>query len=65
MKVIHFTSLQMMRQNAAKCLRLAEQAKDKRSRVQFLRMAEAWKSLAENQAWLDGQLTTPTSDVAA
>ena len=52
-----------MRQNAESCLSLAENASNKPARKRFLRMAEAWKTLADNKDWLDGSVAadnTPT-----
>jgi hypothetical protein len=43
-----------MRQNSEGCLVLAENAANEPARRRFLRMAEAWKTLADNKDWLDG-----------
>jgi hypothetical protein len=39
----------MHRQNAAACLRLAQNAPDDASRALYLMMAEAWRALAEKE----------------
>ena len=43
--------------NAENCIELAEQAKDKPARARYRRMAEAWLSLANEQEWLDGEVS--------
>jgi hypothetical protein len=45
---------QTMRTNAESCLALAQNAANEPARKRFLRMAEAWKTLADNKDWLDG-----------
>lgn len=42
------------RENSDNCRRLAEDALDEPQRKRYLRMAEAWEALAEEQDWLDG-----------
>jgi hypothetical protein len=42
------------RDNSDNCRRLAENALDEPQRKRYLRMAEAWQALAEEQDWLDG-----------
>ena len=44
-----------MRENAESCRTLAENAPNEPARKRFLRMVEAWETLAVNQAWLDGE----------
>jgi hypothetical protein len=46
-------------ENAENCAQLAESAKDEASHKRFKRMEAAWRSLAEEQDWLDGE-TSPT-----
>ena len=41
---------------ADNCAQLAESATDKPSRVRYRRMANAWRALAEEQRWLDGEV---------
>jgi hypothetical protein len=42
------------RKNSDNCRRLAEDALDEPQRKRYVRMAEAWLALAEEQDWLDG-----------
>ena len=44
-----------LKRNAENCAELATQAKDQRDKRRYVRMEEAWKSLADTQAWLDGE----------
>ena len=46
-----------MRKNSESCLSLAEGAANEPARKRFLRMAEAWNTLADNKDWLDGSAT--------
>lgn len=50
------------RQNAENCLQLAERAEDQPAFRRYLRMAQAWKALANEQDWLDGEVS-PSSAV--
>ena len=43
-------------ENAENCRELAESAKDEPSRARYRRMADAWRALAKEQEWLDGQV---------
>jgi hypothetical protein len=43
-------------ENADNCADLAELAQTLAERKRFLRMKDAWLSLAESQAWLDGEV---------
>ncbi len=45
-----------MRENAENCLDLAERADGLPAANRYLRMAEAWTALANEQDWLDGEL---------
>jgi len=47
--------------NAENCLFPAEKAKDGPTHVRFIRMSEAWRSLAEAQDWLDGVILVASS----
>jgi hypothetical protein len=47
-----------MRKNAENCRALAEDAREQPVRLRYLRMAEAWKMLADNKNWLDGALVS-------
>jgi hypothetical protein len=42
--------------NAENCARAAESETDARSRNRFKRMEAAWRALAEEQDWLDGEV---------
>ena len=45
-----------MRQNSRSCLALAQSAANEPAKKRFLRMADAWKTLADNKDWLDGAI---------
>jgi hypothetical protein len=42
--------------NAENCARAAESATDVPTRNRFKRMEAAWRALAEEQDWLDGEV---------
>jgi hypothetical protein len=42
--------------NAENCVRLAEQASSKPAYLRYKRMEAAWRALAREQDWLDGQI---------
>jgi hypothetical protein len=44
---------------ASNCVEMAEAAKDIPQKKRFERLADGWKNLAKNQAWLDGETATP------
>jgi hypothetical protein len=44
-----------LRKNAANCVGLAEATDSDPKRKRYERMVTAWNSLADNQAWLDGE----------
>jgi hypothetical protein len=44
------------RENAENCRRLAERAPDHSSYLRYKRMEDAWRSLADEQDWLDGEM---------
>ena len=48
---------EIFRDNAANCLHLAERAVDEPTFKRYRRMAEAWTALAEEQDWLDGEIS--------
>jgi hypothetical protein len=48
------------RENADNCARLAERANDHPSYLRYKRMEDAWRSLANEQDWLDGK-TSPAA----
>jgi hypothetical protein len=43
-----------LRHRAENCTELAHEAKSAPERKRFERMAEGWQTVADNQAWLDG-----------
>lgn len=45
----------IFRETAENCLHLSEAAKDDIKAKRYLRMAEAWRTLADEQDWLDGE----------
>jgi hypothetical protein len=47
-------------ENAENCAQLAERAPDVPTRNRCKRMEEAWRALAAEQDWLDGEITPPT-----
>ncbi len=51
----------LFRENAENCLQLAERADGEPAFKRFLRMAEAWRALAKEQDWLDGEVTPTPS----
>jgi hypothetical protein len=46
---------QQLLENAATCARLAERAADAATRDRFKRAELAWRALANEQSWLDGE----------
>jgi hypothetical protein len=45
------------RENAENCAQLAERATDDATFKRYKRMEAAWRALAEEQDWLDGEVT--------
>ena len=43
-------------ENAENCAQLAERASDEPTHNRYKRMEAAWRALAEEQDWLDGQV---------
>lgn len=43
-------------ENAENCARMAERASDEPSHKRYMRMEAAWRALATEQDWLDGQM---------
>jgi hypothetical protein len=43
--------------NAVTCSKLAKRTTDKQTKTRFKRMEEAWRALAREQDWLDGEIT--------
>jgi hypothetical protein len=48
---------EIFRENADNCAQLAEQASNGPAFHRYKRMETAWRSLAEEQAWLDGEVS--------
>lgn len=46
---------QHFRENAENCAKLAERATDEPTRKRYQRMEAAWRALAVEQDWLDGE----------
>jgi hypothetical protein len=44
-----------LRNHAENCAELAQAATSAPNKKRFERMAEGWKTVADNQAWLDGE----------
>jgi len=44
-----------LRHHAENCAELAQAATSEPNKKRFQRMAEGWKTVADNQAWLDGE----------
>jgi hypothetical protein len=47
----------LYRENAENCLRLAERAAGQPAFKRYRRMAQAWTALANEQDWLDGEVS--------
>ena len=47
----------LLRENAENCLQLAERAEGKPAFRRYMRMAKAWIALANEQDWLDGEVS--------
>jgi len=43
--------------NAENCMELAESATDPPARARYLRMAQGWLALLEEQEWLEGKVS--------
>jgi hypothetical protein len=48
---------EIFRENAENCLQLAERAREAPAFRRYSRMAQAWTALAEEQDWLDGEVS--------
>jgi hypothetical protein len=46
----------LFRENADNCLQMAERAKGDPAHKRYVRMAQAWTALADEQDWLDGEV---------
>lgn len=47
----------IFRENAENCLQLAERAEGQPAFRRYSRMARAWTALADEQDWLDGEIS--------
>ena len=47
----------LFRENAENCLQLAEHAEGQPAFRRYSRMAEGWLALADEQDWLDGEIS--------
>ncbi len=47
----------IFRKNADNCVVLAEHARDAPSSQRYKRMEAAWRALADEQDWLDGEIS--------
>ena len=47
----------LLRENAENCLQLAERTEIQPAFRRYMRMAEAWTALANEQDWLDGEVS--------
>jgi hypothetical protein len=54
----------IFRENAENCQHLAEHAEGQPAHKRYMRMAEAWMALANEQDWLDGEVR-PAPTVAS
>jgi hypothetical protein len=52
----------LLRENAENCLQLAEQAEGRPAFKRYMRMAQAWVALANEQDWLDGEVSPLSPD---
>ncbi len=50
----------LFRKHADNCLQLAERAEGQPAFRRYLRMAQAWTALANEQDWLDGEVSPLT-----
>jgi hypothetical protein len=50
-----------LKDRAENCAELAKTAESEPKKKRFERMAEGWKAVAENQAWLDGEDGKPNA----
>jgi hypothetical protein len=48
---------QRLLDNAVTCSKLAKLTTDKQTKTRFKRMEAAWRALAREQDWLDGEIT--------
>jgi hypothetical protein len=51
------TKAEEYQESAANCAELEAKATERPKRKRYQRMKEAWLALAEEESWLDGQIT--------
>lgn len=51
------TKSDQYRENAERCAELADGARNEPSRLRYKRMEAAWMALAQEQDWLDGEIS--------
>ena len=61
LKVKKMKTAEQYRENADNCAQMVEAADNEPSRNRFKRMEAAWRALAEEQDWLDGEKTAKRS----
>ena len=54
----------LFRENADNCLHLAERAEAEPVFRRYMRMAQSWTALAQEQDWLDGEVSPADDSVA-
>lgn len=54
--VLDMKQSDIFRDNADNCLQLAERSEGQPAYRRYLRMADAWTALANEQDWLDGEI---------
>jgi hypothetical protein len=47
----------LLRENAENCLQLAQRAEGQPAFRRYMRMTKAWMALANEQDWLDGEVS--------
>lgn len=52
-------------ENAENCAQLAERASEEPTRNRYKRMEAAWRALAEEQDWLDGEVPPVSAPLSA
>jgi hypothetical protein len=54
----------IFRENAENCLQLSGRKHDEPSFKRYRRMAQAWRALADEQDWLDGEVKNSIDSAA-
>ena len=63
--VLFMKQSETFRENAENCLQLAEHAEGQPAFRRYSRMAEGWLALADEQDWLDGEVSPFPAHVLA